>query len=240
MLQPRLGHLHDLPLPTSCHTRRHPDRLPPSSTCQSNSAPHHCDLLGDQWWSCCLWSGNRHGLPANAAKLPDQGMMMLTLHLLHFVILTCWGQFCDSCEWLCNLYALLVDAAKLPDNTTVLLLLLVRFLSAAIQEQHVAPDFSVDFVALPCPSSHTACQLDQGMHSFQQVLCPTMRQKECRHQKECNKKNAAKRMQQKKMQQKECNNKRMRQKEYNKEYATTRMHASKCCRVPACMAPATS
>ncbi len=88
MLQPRLGHLHDLPLPTSCNTRRHPHRLPPSTTCQSHTAPHHCDLLGDQCWSCCLWSGNRHGLPANVAKLPDKGMMLLALTLLHFIVLT--------------------------------------------------------------------------------------------------------------------------------------------------------
>ena len=120
MLQPRLGHLHDLSLPTSCHARRHPHRLPPSSTCQSNTAPHHCDLLSDQCWSCCLWSGNRHGLPANLAELPDQGMMLLTLHLLHVIVLICQGV---DCAWIatCMGYQQPTYLAKLSDKGVMLL-----------------------------------------------------------------------------------------------------------------------
>ncbi len=33
---------------------------------------------------------NLQGLPANLAKLPDKGVMLLSLHLLHCIVLTCW------------------------------------------------------------------------------------------------------------------------------------------------------
>jgi len=50
-----------------------------------------------------------------------------------------------------QLSGLLVGVAKLPDNAMLLLLLLLllTLLSAAIQEQHGAPWFNINFVALP-------------------------------------------------------------------------------------------
>jgi len=135
------------------------------------------------------------------------------------------------------LHWLLVDAALLPDNAVLLLLLLLLLTlpSAAIQKQHVAPCFSIYFVALPClhptqlANLTKACSVTTG--ALSNHADPRMHATK-NATKKINKQNATNRMQQtecnKSMQQKECNKKhaaeRIPHKEFNKKKECTKQN----------------
>ena len=73
LLQPRLGHVHVLSLPSGRHPRRYPHRLPSASSCQSHSPSHHCHMPGHQCSSCRLWLCHRHGLLPHSGNLCYKG-----------------------------------------------------------------------------------------------------------------------------------------------------------------------
>ena len=84
LLQPRLGYIYVLSLPSGCNPRRNPHRLASASSCQSNPPPHHCDLPGHQCSSCCLWFCHGDRLPAHSRNLPHKGAHLAAEVMLLF------------------------------------------------------------------------------------------------------------------------------------------------------------
>jgi len=113
-----------------------------------------------------------------------------------------------------QLSGLLVGVAKLPDNAMLLLLLLLlTLLSAAIQEQHGAPCFNINFVALPRLHPTQLANLTKACSASNRCSVQS-----CNKKNACDKKNAC----------------------HKKNACDKKKHASKCCRAPAFMVPETS